>query len=104
MSSLMVRENSSPSGHRFFGRPVRKEPYVSSIGLLIVSLVMLKGVFSKVTACAGIVASVEGIVGGFYMVVPALALLLVPCLIAFGIWSVLAGSTLYKLSARPAGV
>jgi hypothetical protein len=70
---------------------------ISSIGLLIVSVVMLKGVFSKPTAYAGIVASVEGIVGGFYVVLPALALLLIPCLITFGIWSLLAGSRLYKL-------
>jgi hypothetical protein len=70
---------------------------VSSIGLLIVSVVMLKGVFSRPTAYAGIVASIEGIVGGFYVLLPALALLLIPCLIAFGIWSLLAGLRLCKL-------
>jgi hypothetical protein len=70
---------------------------VSSVGLLITSVVMLKGVFSKPTAFVGIVASIEGMVGGLYVVYPALAALLVPCLIAFGLWGLLAGSRLFKL-------
>lgn len=70
---------------------------VSSIGFLIVSVVMLKGVFSKLTAYVGIVACIEGIVGGFYVVLPPLAVLLVPSLIAFGIFSSLAGLRLYAL-------
>lgn len=76
---------------------------VSSIGLLIVSIVMLKGVFSKPTAYAGIVASVEGIIGGFYVVIPTLAVLLVPCLLAFGVWSLLAGSQLWRLGSPRTG-
>jgi len=75
---------------------------VSSIGLLMVSLSMLKGVFSKVTAWVGIVAAMEGIAGAFYVVVPALALLLVPSLVAFAIWCLLAGRRLYGLGARDA--
>ena len=70
---------------------------VSSIGTLIVAIVMLKGVFSKVTAWAGIVACVEGIAGGFYVIYPPLAALLVPCMIAFGLWGVLAGVRLFRL-------
>jgi Domain of unknown function (DUF4386) len=74
---------------------------VSSVGLLIVSLTMLTGIFSRPTAYVGIVASVEGILGGFYVVVPALGVLLVPCLVAFGVWALLAGSRLHALgSAR----
>jgi len=73
---------------------------VSSIGFLIPSIVMLKGVFSKPTAYAGIVACLAGIVGGFYVVLPALAVLLVPSLIAFGLFSGLAGLRLYALG-RP---
>lgn len=46
---------------------------VSSIGTLIVAIVMLKGVFGKVTAWAGIVACVEGIPGGFYVIYQPLA-------------------------------
>jgi hypothetical protein len=70
---------------------------VSSIGLLIISVVMLRGVFSRITALAGIIASVGGIVGGFYVVLPVLALLLTPCLVAFGIWALLAGIRLLQL-------
>lgn len=73
---------------------------VSSIGTLIVSIVMLKGVFSKVTAWAGIIACMEGIVGGFYVIYPPLAVLLVPCMIAYGFWGVLAGSRLFRLGTR----
>jgi len=70
---------------------------VSSVGLFIISLVMLKGVFSKPAAYAGLVASIAGIIGGFYFIVPALAALLVPSLIAFGLWSLLAGARLWTL-------
>jgi hypothetical protein len=71
--------------------------FVSSVGLLIASIVMLRGVFSRPTALAGIVASVAGILGGFYLIFPPLALLLTPSLIAFGLWALLAGVRLYKL-------
>jgi uncharacterized membrane protein YozB (DUF420 family) len=71
--------------------------FVSSVGLLIASIVMLRGVFSRPTALAGIVASVTGILGGFYLIFPPLALLLTPSLIAFGLWALLAGVRLYKL-------
>jgi len=70
---------------------------VSSVGLLIISIVMLRGVFSKPAAYAGMVAGVAGIVGGFYVLLPALALFLVPSLIAFGLWSLLAGARLCAL-------
>jgi len=75
---------------------------LSSVGLLIVSLAMRNGVFSRFTAWVGIVAAIEGIVAGFYVVVPTLALLLVPSLVAFAIWCVLVGGRLYK-SARSIG-
>ena len=70
---------------------------VSSAGLLVISVVMLGGVFSRPTAYLGIAAGIEGIVGGFYIFLPALAVLLVPCLITFGIWLLLTGSRLYAL-------
>jgi hypothetical protein len=78
--------------------------FVSSIGLLIVSIVMLKGIFSKPTAYAGMVASVAGIIASFYLVLPTLALLMTPSLVAFGLWSVLAGARLHKLGGKPAEV
>ena len=73
---------------------------VSSLGLLITSLVMLKGVFNRPTALLGIVASIEGIVGSFYVFFPALAGLLVPSLITFGLWALFAGTRLYKFGKR----
>jgi len=77
--------------------------FVSSVGLLIVSIVMLRGVFSRPTALAGIFASVAGILGGFYPILPPLAILLTPSLIAFGLWSLLAGLRLYQLGRLPSG-
>lgn len=77
---------------------------VSSVGLLMTSFVMLKGVFNKPTALLGIVASLEGIVGSLYVFLPAFAALLVPSLIAFGLWALFAGTRLYKLSIQPSGV
>jgi hypothetical protein len=73
---------------------------ISSVGLLIVSLVMFRGVFSRPTAWAGIVASVEGIIGGLYPLYPPVSMLMVPSLIAFALWAFLSGSRLYSVS-RP---
>jgi hypothetical protein len=77
--------------------------FVSSVGLLIVSIVMLKGLVSKAAAYAGIVASAAGILGGFYPVLPVLGVLLTPSLVAFGVWSVLAGAGLCRLRRQSAG-
>jgi hypothetical protein len=49
------------------------------------------------TANVGIIASMEGILGGFYFALPALAILLTPCLIAFALWTVLVGVRVLKL-------
>jgi hypothetical protein len=71
---------------------------VSSIGLLITSILMLRGPFMRGVAFFGIGASVLGIIGGFYIFVPALAVLLSPCLIAFVLWLVFTGIRLCLLS------
>ena len=70
---------------------------VSSAGFLITSIVMLKGTFSRPTAFLGITACVEGIIGGLYVILPTLAVLLIPSLVTFGIWSLFAGSRLCQL-------
>ena len=70
---------------------------ISSIGWLISSIVMLKGVFSKPTAWVGIITCVMGIASGFYGVVPILGIFLSQCLIAFGIWCLLVGFRLVRL-------
>jgi Domain of unknown function (DUF4386) len=70
---------------------------VSSVGVLIVSIVMLKGVFSKLTAYVGIIAGIVGIIAGFYVFVPALTVLTLLALLTFGLWCALAGPRLYRL-------
>jgi len=71
--------------------------------VLIASIVMLKGVFGKLTAYLGIVTGIVGIVASFFVYVPALALLAIPVLLAYGLWWVLVGIRLYRLS-KPQGV
>jgi len=73
---------------------------IPSIGTLIISLVMLKGIFSKVTAYLGIVASIAGFVYGISLFVPALAMSVVIALVLSGIWGLLAGSRLYRLGKQ----
>jgi hypothetical protein len=77
---------------------------LGSAGTLIFSILMLRGgIFGKPTAYAGIAAAITGVVGGFYLVYPPLGLLLLACLIAYGVWGVLAGTRLWRLGAVPAG-
>jgi hypothetical protein len=73
---------------------------VPSIGSLVASLVMMKGIFSKVTAYLGLAASLVGIFYGFSIFIPALAILLEIDLPLFGIWFILAGSRVYKLGGK----
>jgi hypothetical protein len=73
--------------------------FVSSVGLLIVTLVMLRAGFGRWLSLLGIVAYCEGIAGSFYVWVPVLGLLLMPCLVAFGLWLILAGARLARLAA-----
>ncbi len=71
--------------------------FVSSVGWLIVNIVMLKGVYSRFSAFAGIFMSSMGILASFYGLVPLLGLFLSPCLIAFGVWTILVGAQLLRL-------
>ena len=70
---------------------------VSSLGVLVIAWVMLKGGFSRRTAILGIVIGIVGTLGGFYIFVPALSLLLSPSMFAFGIWGVIVGRKIYKI-------
>jgi len=73
---------------------------VSSVGLLIMSVVMLKGVFRKIAPLLGIAASIEGIIGGFYIFIPSLVILLSPCLITFTLWCIASGTRLNILAKK----
>ncbi len=57
---------------------------VGSLGFLIASVVMLNGIFGKKTAYLGIIANTLGIMGGFYIFIPALTIFLTPILIVWG--------------------
>ena len=73
---------------------------VSSLGLLVIGVVMLRGGFGRLPAYLGMAAGVAGIVAGFYVVLPGLSILLNPTLLVFGLWGLTAGVRLYRLSAR----
>ena len=70
---------------------------VSSVSLVIIGMVMLNGVFNKPTALLAITAGVEGTLGAFYVIVPALTAFLVPALITYGLWALFAGTRLFRL-------
>jgi hypothetical protein len=73
---------------------------ISSIGALIVSLVMLRGVFNRATAYIGIAASIFGFIYGISVFVPALTILFIIAVLLPGIWYLLLGSRLYRLGKR----
>jgi hypothetical protein len=74
---------------------------VLSLGILVISLVMLKGVFSKTTAYVGVVTGVLGIVsvaGPFF--VGALSIAVIITSILTTVWVLLVGYRLYRLGQR----
>jgi hypothetical protein len=75
---------------------------ISSVGVLLISMVMLKGVFGKRTAYVGIVAGIVGIVAAFYVFVPALALFVPFSVLILCPWCLMAGRRLYQLG-KPQG-
>jgi hypothetical protein len=71
---------------------------VPSIGILITSLVMLKGIFSRGVAILGIVTAVLGVVYASIVVLPFLPSGFVAVTtILSGIWLVLVGAKIYQL-------
>ena len=76
--------------------------FLGCVGWLIVNVVMLRGSFVKATAALGIAFSVEGILGSFYLLVPAFTVLLNPALATFGIWCIFSGIRFLTLSRRTA--
>jgi hypothetical protein len=71
---------------------------ISSVGYLLVAIATYRAVFRKAIGLVGIVGSVEGIAAGFYVLVPALAALILPCLVTVGLWAVFVGIRLARLS------
>lgn len=67
------------------------EVILLSLSVLIFSVVMLKGLFNRLTAVGGIVLGAIGIVGGFLGLIEPLLLLL--------LWHLAAGIQLYRLGS-----
>jgi hypothetical protein len=57
-------------------------------------------VFRKIASLLAIAASIEGIIGSFYVFIPAVTFLLIPSLKTFALWAIAAGTRLTILSKR----
>jgi hypothetical protein len=70
-----------------------------SVGFLITSIVMRKGILGRNTARLGMIVYGLAIIVSFYFLfpVPVLSLALTPILILYGIWLIAAGRRLFKL-------
>jgi hypothetical protein len=71
---------------------------ISSAGYLLAAVATYRAVFRPAIGVVGIVGSVEGIAAGFYIIVPALAALLMPCLVTVGLWAIFVGIRLWRVS------
>jgi hypothetical protein len=74
--------------------------FIGSLGFLIASIVMLRGVFRKVVALIGIVCNLLGIISAFVLFAPDLAQLIFPTLNLYGLWNILVGAQLIRLGNR----
>ena len=70
---------------------------ISSIGILIIGLVMMRGVFPRIAGAFGIAVGIVGTLGGFYVFVPSLSIYLIISLALFGIWTTFSGLRLCRL-------
>jgi len=71
---------------------------LSSIGILIVAIAMLKSPFRKITGIVGIFVGVIGTLAGFYIFIPVLSLFMIPSIIALALWAFLVGIQLNRLA------
>jgi hypothetical protein len=74
--------------------------FIGSLGFLIASVVMLKGVFRKVVALIGIVCNLLGVISAFVLFAPDLAQLIFPTLNLYGLWNILVGAQIIQLGNR----
>jgi hypothetical protein len=70
-----------------------------SVGLVILSALMLNGPVRRRTAVFGIAANGLGVIGGLGAMVPALAVATTPSLWVIGLWYIVLGLQLYRLSS-----
>jgi hypothetical protein len=74
---------------------------VPGVGFLITGLVMLKGIFSKITAYLGVVSgilSIVSVVGPFF--VSSLGLTIIIASILITVWILFVGYRLYRLGQQ----
>ena len=69
---------------------------ISSVGLLITAIVMRKASFRRLSTLPGLTAGIGGTLGGFYIVVPLFAALMIPSMLAMGVWGIFAGREVRK--------
>jgi hypothetical protein len=65
---------------------------------VLIASATYRAAFRKAIGRMVIVGSVEGIAAGFYVLVSALAALILPCLVTVGLWAVFADIRLARLS------
>jgi hypothetical protein len=75
--------------------------FIGSLGFLIASLVMLRGVFRRGVALLGVTCNALGIVCAFVFFNPSdLSALIFPTLNVYGLWNILVGAQLIRLGRR----
>ena len=75
--------------------------FIGSLGLMLLSALLLRGPIRHGTAMFGIAANALGIVGGVGALVPALSITTTPSLLIVGLWYVLTGAQLYRWASGP---
>jgi hypothetical protein len=71
---------------------------ISSVGYLLVAIATYRAVFRRAIGLVGVADSIEGIAAGLYVLVPALAALILPCLVTVGLWAAFVAIRLARLS------
>jgi hypothetical protein len=74
---------------------------VSSVGYLLASIATYRAAFRRAIGLVGIIGSIEGILAGFYVLIPVFAFLITPCLVTVGLWAIFVGIRLVRLTRRP---
>ena len=70
---------------------------VSGAGWLLVSVVMLRGIFGRRTAYFGIATMLVAFLAALSWLLPSLGVTIIVCLAMFAVWCVLVGGQLYHL-------
>lgn len=75
---------------------------VSGAGFLLIAIVMLRSSFRRGTGLFGMATMILALAAAMSWFVPALSIVLLAVLAAFGLWCVLVGAQLYRLGAQVA--